>query len=494
MTAQVVGSKVFEREIRRAGGNPSSGLVLFDRTTAATQRRYAPIAATPMLIEGRSPRVGLSLVFGKGGIRKTMLVVDRFVHIAAVGPSRPSHWKGFEIKRRGLSAIYTAEDQIEAIDQRIWDVIVHDLGMDPASEDALETRSRIIVVAPLSMTRDDFPFANPQLFRHDRKDDEWKPNEKGEALFENLGAWNAGCAPDDEDRIVAIALDSITSICGFELTDNDAASNFTYWVNQRAIEHDVSVIGIAHSPKGNVPSPDSPEADAADRLAGGFAWTTGVRITEEVRIPLTRGVRGRSKVPDEWWETQGLPGEYADAIVVQVAKANLLNASRDKVWLSPRARGGFIDVSACMRGRPRTLAEWKVRGGDGVVIASGGTAVPALVDNRKAARRLIVSTLRDLLIERQNQNPIKPVTKKELVGRLMLLKTGGKVPVLGLSPAKGGIDFNEGSKRPFGITKDLEALIEQNRILKVTGGYDIAPVSGGGLHPEDSDNREEQER
>jgi hypothetical protein len=495
MAALVVGSEVFERAIRRAGGNASSGLVLFDRGTAAVQRRYAPAAATPMLIEGRSPRVGLSLVFGKGGIRKTMLVIDRFVHIAGFGPNRPTHWKGFEIKRRGWCVIYTAEDQIEAIDQRIWDVIVHDLGMDPASDDALETRSRITVVAPLSMTRDEFPFANPQLFRHDRKDDTWKPNEKGEAVFDNVAACNEGLEPDDENRIVAIALDSITSVCGFELTDNDAASNFTYWVNQRSIEHDVSVIGIAHSPKSNAPSREDPEAGSADRLAGGFAWSTNVRITEEVRIPVTRGVSGVKRVPDEWWETQGLPAEHAHAIVVQVAKANLLDASREKVWLSPRARGGFKDVSACMRGRPRTLAEWKIRGGEGVLPGSSAAMAAPAVDSRRKAKNLIARVLEELVLDRREKDDMldrpvarrKAITKKELVERLRVMQALKAEPVLGMTPSAGGIDFNEGRGRPNSITADLEALKSEGRVLQVTGGWDVPMVINGSVGGEEKD-------
>ncbi len=371
----------------------------FDRKVGFPSSAYADPQPEPMAIAGWFPRRGMIPVFGKAGIMKTFVAVDVITHQAAVGPLRPDVWHGkAAILRRGRSVIYSVEDTYERLDKRIWATIVNDLGLDPYSPEAIETRSRIVIIAPMSISPADFGHATPQLFDFQRESGKWVPNCNATDLFADIDAWNADLAPNDEDRIVTLVLDSITTTAGFDLTDNQGATAYSWAFNARATQGDFMIIAIAHSVKSATPDKDDPEKGASDRLAGGFAWGAYTRASIEVRVPLKRGVtrKGSKAEEDAWWESFGLADGHADAIVLTVAKTNLDGMSKEKLWLDPRpnGKGAFRDVTEKMKDFPRRLVDflsWNGRYDEatGEIKKSKGSTV-----DRGAARELVLEVAR----------------------------------------------------------------------------------------------------
>ena len=456
-----------ERRARHASG--AAAFSLFSRAEEAPLPAYAPIEAEPMMIGGWLPRRGLVPLFGKAGIMKTFLALDAAVHIAAVGPTRPDTWRGSSpIVRRGRTIVYSAEDTHERLDARIWSIITNDLQMNPRSDDARRTRERVMVIAPLSMPETRFPFRNPQLFHYSTDDRAWRSNVAGAAVFDDVKAWNADLAADDEERIVMVVLDSITTCAGFELTDNEAAVNFTYWVNRASILTDVLVVGVAHSVKSAKPEPVDPEKGAADRLAGGFAWSANVRLSIEVRQPLEKSFTRRRNgeiIADEWWESRGLPDAHCRAVVVHVAKKNIAGTSRDKLWLDPRedGKGGFVDMTDRMRNLPRSLAAFQAEKERHVTADDRGATVKTGID-RSRARGLVMAVARWLVSECKplSANGVQEHWKDTRWSQLF-----GDVQKL--TPATGGIAANatsDGRLREGCPAWHLERLVDEGRMIR----------------------------
>ncbi len=371
----------------------------FDRKSGFLTSVYSDPQPEPMAITGWFPRRGMIPVFGKAGIMKTFVAVDVITHQAAVGPNRPDMWHGqAAIVRHGCSVIYSVEDTYERLDKRIWANIVNDLGMEPHSPEAIQTRSRILVIAPMSISPTDFGHPTPQLFDFHRESGKWVPNGNTNDLFSDIEAWNEGLGPDHEDRIVTLVLDSITTTAGFDLTDNQGATAYSWAFNARATQGDFMIIAIAHSVKSANPDKDDPEKGASDRLAGGFAWGAYTRASIEVRVPLKRGVtrKGSKAEEDAWWESFGLSAEHTNAIVMTVAKTNLDGMSKDKLWLDPRpnGKGAFRDVTEKMKGFPRRLIDfltWTAQH-DEVTGAVQKSQAPTV--DRSKARALVLEVAR----------------------------------------------------------------------------------------------------
>lgn len=399
-----------------------------------------------MTIAGLLCRTGLTIVFGKGSSLKTWLALSVGVHVAAVGPKAPTHVydprTGLEITRRGRVTIYTAEDTYERVNRRIWSIIVNDLGMDADSDDAKRTRQRVRVIAPLSLALQLFPFRNAYLFDDENESRKFDVNVKGLAIMTDIERHNAGRDAEDADRHVLLIVDSITTTGGMELTDNLLSTVYAWFFNMRSIAGDFAVLAIAHSVKSAKPDKLDPETDRAERLAGGFAWSTNVRSTIEVRRPMqqsyTKG-RGGKIIADEWWETQGLPEEHTRAIVVQVAKENVGGLTDNKMWLSPRrvGAGAFRDITHLMSGKPRSYIKFLERGTNDNETSGEQTSGSPKVDRSKA-KALVLAIAQHLVKEKI------AITANAIQNKLgeEAWKRRDKAGVTKLKPAKGGFASN----------------------------------------------------
>jgi hypothetical protein len=403
-----------------------------------------------MTVAGLLCRTGLTLIFGKGNSMKTWFALSVMVHCAAVGPKAPTHVyhpaTGMEITRRGRSTIYTAEDTYERVDRRIWSIIVNDLGMDADSDDAKATRRRIRVVAPLSMTDEQFPFDTAYLFDDEGPSGRFASNEKSMALVNGMNQHNAGRDADDPHRQILLVVDSVTTTGGMELTDNKESTVFCWFLNKRSIAGDFAVLALAHSVKSANPDKLDPEAGRAERLAGGFAWSTNVRATIEVRRPLGQSYskgRGGKVIADEWWETQGLPDEHSRAIVIQVAKENVGGMSDMKMWFSPRraGQGAFRDITKLMSDRPRSIVQFIERGGAKPATSAANDedeAMPSNVDRSKA--KALVLEIAKYIVKKED----KAITANAIQSRLRdeYWKKRDKHGIIDLKPAQGGFASN----------------------------------------------------
>lgn len=446
----------------------------------------------PKTVAGLLCRTGLTLIFGKGNSMKTWFALSVMVHCAAVGSKAPTHiydpQTGLEIVRRGRSTIYTAEDTYERVDRRVWSIIVNDLGMDPAGDDAKATRKRIRVIAPLSMTDEQFPFDTAYLFDDEGASGRFAANDKCKALVDDMNRHNAGREANDAERHILLVVDSVTTTGGMELTDNKESTVFCWFLNKKAIAGDFAVLALAHSVKSANPDKLDPEAGRAERLAGGFAWSTNVRATIEVRRPLGRSYtkgRGGKIVADDWWESMGLPQEHSRAICVQVAKENVGGLPDLKMWFSPRrvGAGAFHDITKLMRHKPRSFVqylEWNAQASAAALngaISDVPAVTPSSTDRSLASALVLKIATHIATVEK------KPITANAVQARTKDAFWKQHMQALvGLKPAEGGIANNgtrggteiEGSSRWL-----LDRLVVEGALINVgRSEYALNPALG----------------
>ncbi|WP_375272747.1 AAA family ATPase [Sphingomonas sp.] len=498
-------------------GPPSKRPTLLLTRAYARMRAAQAVASTApderFGIDGWHPWSGLSPHFGPAKVGKTWAISGIVTVMAAIdtaSTAAPTAWNTFEVMRRGVTFWYSGEETEDRVSRRLRKLFMR---MGYRDEDLALVMSRIVSIAPISMSKAEFPSLNPFLmeYRRDGEKMDWLPTATHEWLWDSIEAWNAEVKADGgpaEDMVVNLVIDSVTSCSGFNSVEDVGIANMLFHLNQKGDRNEVAIIAIAHTPKEVRYAWDDPDADILSRLKGSGAWSALSRLIVEWAKPRPQeAMRAGSDKMRPWFEAmplfnRGIAKSKRDLGDCLVARCDGNVAfSRGKIWLKRDDDGFYTDYTAVMRGEPRNYEDWLAAGGDPTTGQIGGTSTPP-IDTRKAARFLIVTTLRKLIAEHReadNYREIphdkrKAVTKKELVERLMFLKAEGKTPVLGLAPANGGIDFNEGAKRPFGITKDLETLMDQGRIVKVTGGYDVGTMSGGGVHPDDVAEVGEEDR
>jgi hypothetical protein len=496
-------------------GPQSKRPTVFLTQAYARMRAARAVASTEpdekFAIDGWHPWSGLSPHFGPAKVGKTWAISGIVTVMAAIdtaGTAAPTTWNTFDVLRRGITFWYSGEETEDRISRRLRKLFMR---MGYRGDDLALVMSRIVIIAPISMTKAEFPPLNPFLMEFRRQDEkmDWLPTVTHDWLWDSIEAWNEAVKAEGgpvEDMVVNLVIDSVTSTSGFNSVEDVGIANFLFHLNQKGDTNAVAIIAIAHTPKEVRYAWDDPDADILARLKGSGAWSALSRLIVEWAKPRPQeAVRANSAAMRPWFEAMPLYNrkivktkrDLADCLVAR-CDGNMA-FSRGKIWLKRDNDGLYTDFTAVMRGEPRNYEDWLAAGGDN---DTGQASQEPAIDTRKAARRLIVGTLRALVKERHEHDEYKqvaydkrkPITKKELLERLMTLKASGKVPVLGLQPASGGIDFNEGANRPFGINKDLEALMDQGRIVKVTRGYGIPPMSGGGIHPADAEDDEELEQ
>ncbi|MEP3143414.1 AAA family ATPase [Qipengyuania citrea] len=442
-----------------------------------SQSKNRPVTeAKRLLVAKLLYGTGMTMVYGKGESKKTLFCLTVAVHVAAVGPNAPQYIgdprTGLEIKCRGRTLIYSVEDEYDELNSRIWDIIEKDLGMDPQSDEAKTTRSRIRLLCPLSMSDDEFPFADPYLCS-DNPEGEFRVNVKGRGLVHDINSHNAKLPADDPDRYALLVIDSATTTGGMELTDNLKATVYTWYFGRKSIQGDFACMVIAHTPKTVAPDKLDPEAGRELRLAGGFVWNTNGRATIEVRVPLTRGVsksRGTLK-GDDWWETKDLPIEHSDSIVVQVAKANSGMLSKEKFWFSSRGKGNgaFIDITPLMAGTPRSYEEWlRVDGGQ-----SGADASRTSEQAKKVREEVNEMVLQACYRVAQDGKPITPNAVQTLILENDAFAKRFK-DLLSKDSREGGLAKNRGGGATGSSAWHIDVLVSRGLLNKSAGrGYEF---------------------
>jgi hypothetical protein len=498
-------------------GPQSKRPTVFLTQAYARMRAARAVASTEpdekFAIDGWHPWSGLSPHFGPAKVGKTWAISGIVTVMAAIdtaGTAAPTTWNTFDVLRRGITFWYSGEETEDRISRRLRKLFMR---MGYRGDDLALVMSRIVIIAPISMTKAEFPPLNPFLMEFRRQDEkmDWLPTVTHDWLWDSIEAWNEAVKAEGgpaEDMVVNLVIDSVTSTSGFNSVEDVGIANFLFHLNQKGDTNAVAIIAIAHTPKEVRYAWDDPDADILARLKGSGAWSALSRLIVEWAKPRPQeAVRANSAAMRPWFEAMPLYNrkivktkrDLADCLVAR-CDGNMA-FSRGKIWLKRDDDGLYTDYTAVMRGEPRNYEDWLAAGGDRATGQIGGAGTPP-IDNRKGAQALIVATLRKLVAEHREaddyrevpQDKRKAVTKRELIERLMLLKEEGRTPVLGLAPANGGIDFNEGARRPFGITKDLEALMDHGRVVKVTGGYAVGTLNGGGVHPDDAAEDGEDDR
>lgn len=443
--------------------------------------------ATHWGIVGWDPRAGLVPHFGQAKVGKSTGIATMIIHKAAVDSvsvPRPTTWMTKDIVRYGHVVWYSGEETRDAIQQRFAKLI---RAMGYAQADVLAILRRILVIAPISMSAEQWPARNAILMSKLGYDEggEWAPNASHNWLWSQVATWNAEVEArggPDEDRIITMVVDSVTSCAGFASTEETAIQNFLFHLNRQAILNDISVIPIAHTPKSTSILWNDPHMDALARMKGNGSWSALSRLIVEWRRPEGQGFDGRSKkVQQSWYETKELydtgilknSRARRDMLIAQVAEGNVDYDNR-KIWLKRDDDGCLVDLTAKLAHVSNSLAEYSEKNGgkdaNGQPLMRSEAEVEAAA--RKDARKCIFTVLSEMAIKHG-----KPVTAAALKIALNDETTRKRFPVLSSkrTPAKGGLSL-EGN-RTNSVAWELRQMSEfDGPLMKVTGGFKPRPT------------------
>lgn len=300
--------------------------------------------STPgFLIDGWLAKCGTSVWFGAGSTGKTQLMLWMAAMLASHTKDRiDDTWLGGKIYGSGHILILTAEDTRDHIMNRLQGVIKHSMGQDP--EALKRTCSRIHIMPFLSMTEAEFKHPNPSLFQQNLKDRNWETSAVLNEVRRYISEWNR--IHDAEDRIIGVIMDSATSMAGFDSLDAQATTNFFFYLGRLCEKLQIFWAIIGHTPKATTIARGSYRETAPNRLRGVAMWTTAPRLTVEVRLVQDWRERGKQlREAADIRDWLGARVERRDLLVVYVAKANLLGATRQERYLARVKRGAFVDVT-----------------------------------------------------------------------------------------------------------------------------------------------------
>ncbi len=308
-------------------------ILLADREAGKDTIQYA--------IKGLLARTGTAVWYGAGSTGKTQILLSMAASIAAPRDRVP-RWLGQEIQCSGHILVLSAEDTQEHLRLRLRATLQDGLGMD--MDEALQVCERLHVMPFLSMSETDFDHPSASLFKQER-DGRWAPSDVLGQIRAFIQTWNERAETDDE-KIVGVVMDSATSMAGFEAMNQDAVTNFFFYLNRLCEALDLFWVVIGHTPKAARINPKDPDADAPARLRGVALWTTAPRMTVEVRAALgPQGGKKHDPYEAEPVIQSGLATSTSDVLVVKVAKSNLHDAYRGKRFLVRKPGGILVDVT-----------------------------------------------------------------------------------------------------------------------------------------------------
>jgi hypothetical protein len=425
--------------------------------------------------------------FGRAKIGKSTGTAGQIACIASIDTvtgKRAHHWCGHRVNRHGIVLYYSGEETKDEIAARM-ERTFRKMGYRGADLDAV--MRRVVPICPKSWSPEQYAGLNPFIcakmpvagvgIRHEQ----YQSTATLEWIYDLVDNHNADVdARDgaDDEKIIGVVFDSMTSVAGFSSTDEEGIPNLLFDLGRSAQRRRLFVILVAHSPQSAKVDPLDPDRNAIDRLKGNGAWSAICRLMVEWRLP------GDRTKADGWFEAKTLVDKdiisINDEVVVCVVADGNVGFSKQKMWFKRDGEGGHTDLSRFMTEEPRgfNAEKWKARKdtaeAQGVAAAAAGLidvdrapaveAVLAMINEAMTANEAVARENGEKLAKVPNGTQIMKIHKEWLKSRERLERW----PVLSRDPKNGGISSHSGGDHS--IRDFINRLIASKKIADVVGG------------------------
>lgn len=425
--------------------------------------------------------------FGRAKIGKSTGIAGQIACIASIDTDtgrRHRHWCGHKINRHGIVLYYSGEETKDEIAARMARTF-RKMGYRGADLDAV--MRRVVPICPKSFSAEQYAGLNPFIcakmpvvgagIRHEQ----YQATATLEWLYDLVDNHNAAVdarSGADDEKIIGIVFDSMTSVAGFKSTEEEGIANLLFDLGRSAQRRSLFVILVAHSPQSATVDPKKPDWNAIDRLKGNGAWSAICRLMVEWRLP------GAIANGDGWHESKTLFDENIvsvnDELVVCVVADGNVAFSQQKMWFKRDGDGGHVDLSRFMIHEPRgfTAEKWLAKRAQ--VEAQGVAAAEAgLIDiDREPAREAVLAMVKEAMEvneadarEKQEKLAKVPTGKQVMAVHMGWKKDKERCerwPVLKRGPKNGGISEREGGD--YSVRYWINQLVAAGKLSEVVGG------------------------
>lgn len=286
---------------------------------------------------GFIPESAPIMIAGAGGVGKSTLAFDLCLKVGIHTPSNPQSWMGFDVAKGGRTAYITAEDSVEELHRKLWDL--------RQTEDNSDIAGRFFPISYINPKAGLFPkpFVAPGENRAPA------PTEAFEDLRRQLSRL---------DDLAVIVIDNVGAF--YQIEGNDYAqvnAAVSRTAATLAAEFNCVVILIAHTnkSKGSGKNGSRTEAEHLNSVMGSVGWVSAVRQTiiqwglqpdEEEEIAKTIGLEDFD--PDE--DRKMFCG-------MQILKTNIRGLTM-KQYMFKRDSGSLVNITDELKqGKAKELAQ-----------------------------------------------------------------------------------------------------------------------------------------